>query len=101
MIDNPEKFQAILIHKRNSDLYLNENITTDKENIKIVPNIKMLGVYIDKKLHFNLYIDIICKSASNQLNALVRLKRYLGHEGRFVLVNSFIYSSFNYLYGCS
>ena len=27
---------------------------------------------------------------------LVRLKRYLGHEERFVLVNSFIYSNFNY-----
>ena len=27
MIVNPDKFQAILLDKRNSDLYLNENIT--------------------------------------------------------------------------
>ena len=33
----------------------------------------MLGV--DSKLNFNLYIDIICKSVSNQLNSPVRLKK--------------------------
>ena len=49
----------------------------------------MLGV--DSKLNFNLCIDFVCKSVSNQLNSLVRLKRYLGHEKRFVLVNSFNY----------
>ena len=47
-------------------------------------------------LNFNLHMVIICKSTSNQLNALVRLERYLGHEERFALVNSFIYSNFNY-----
>ena len=96
MIVNSKKFQAILLDKRNSDLHLNENITIDKENIKVVSNVKMLGVHIDSKLNFNLHIDIICKSALNQPNVLVRLKRYLGHEGKFVLVNSFIYSNFNY-----
>ena len=79
-----------------ADLYLNENIKIDKENIKVVSNVKMLGVHIDSKLSFNLHIDIICKSASNQLNALVQLKRYLGHEERLVLVSSFIYSNFRY-----
>ena len=96
MIVNPDKFQAILLDKRNSDLHLNENIKIDKENIKFVSNVKMLGVHIDSKLNFNLHIGIICKSASNQLNALVRLKRCLGHEESIVLGNSFVYSNFNY-----
>ena len=61
-----------------------------------VSNVKMLGVHIDRKLNFNLHIDIICKFASNDLNALVRLKRDLGYEERFVLVNIFIYANFNY-----
>ena len=89
MIVNPDKFQAILLDKRNSDLHLNENITIDKENIKVVPNVKMLGVHIDSKLNFNLHIDIICKYASNQLNALVRLKRYLGHEEKVCACKQF------------
>ena len=96
MILNPDKFQAILLDKRNSGLHLNESIRIAKEKIKVVSNVKMLGVHIDSKLNFDLHIDISCKSASNQLNALVRLKRYLGHGERFVLVNSFIYSNFNY-----
>ena len=60
MIVRPDKFQAILLDKRNSDLYLNENITIGKENIKVVSNVKMLDVHIDSKLNFNLHIDIIC-----------------------------------------
>ena len=75
MVVNPDKFQAILLDKRNSDLYLNENTAIDKENIKVISNVKMLGVHIDSKLNFNLYINIVCKFVSNQLNALVRLKR--------------------------
>ena len=89
MIVNPDKSQAVLLDKINSDLHLNENITIDKENSEVVSNVKMLSIHIDSILNFNLHIDIICKSASNQLNALVRLKRYVGHGEGFVLVNSF------------
>ena len=77
-------------------MYLNENITIDKENIKVVSNVEMLDVHTDGKLYFNLHIDIICKLASDQLNAHVWLKRYLRHQKKFVLVNSIIYSNFNY-----
>ena len=77
-------------------MHLNENIAIDKEYIKVVSNVKTLGIHIASKLNFNLHIEIICKSASNQLNALVRSKRYLGHEETFVLVNSFIYPNLNY-----
>ena len=53
-------------------------------------------LHIDDQLRFNLHISNICKSASKQLNALVRLKSFLGFEGRNVLINSFILSNFNY-----
>ena len=51
-----------------------------KKTHNVISNVKMIGVHIDGILNFNLHIDIICKSASNQLNALLRLKRYLGSE---------------------
>ena len=38
----------------------------------------------------------ICKPTANQLNALVRLKTFLGSNEREVLVNSFVLSNFNY-----
>ena len=59
MIVNPEKFKVILLDKRNSDLYLNKNITTDIEHNKI------LAVHVDSKSNFSLQIDIIGESASN------------------------------------
>ena len=57
---------------------------------------KLLGVHIDDKLNFNEHINKICKSAGNQLNALTRHKLFLGLNEKEVLVNSFIYSNFNY-----
>ena len=56
MIVYPERFQAILLDKRNSDLYLNENVTIDEENIKVFSNVKMLRVHIDSKLKSLVYI---------------------------------------------
>ena len=57
---------------------------------------KLLGVHIDDKLNFNEHINKICKSAGNQSNALILLKSFLGLKEKEVLINSFIYSNFNY-----
>ena len=75
IIVNPDKFYANFLDKRNFALYLNENVTPEKETLMLSQNVKMLGVHTDAKLSFNLHTDIICKPASNQLNAPVRLKR--------------------------
>ena len=40
MIVNPDKLRAILLDKINSDLHLNENITIDKENIRLSQMLK-------------------------------------------------------------
>ena len=66
------------------------------EQIQAVPSVDILGITIDDKLNFNLHIDKICLKSANQLNALVRLKRFLGNEERKVLINSFVLSNFNY-----
>ena len=42
--------------------------------------VKLLGIEIDDKLNFNNYINTICRSAANQLNALIMLRRFLGIE---------------------
>ena len=41
------------------------------------------------KLNFNEQINKICKSAENQLNALIRLKSFLVLKEKEVLVNSY------------
>ena len=76
----------------------NTNVEAEIGNEKISSNlsVKLLGDHIDGKLNFNEYINKICKSAGNQLNALIRPKSFLGLKAKEVLVNSFIHSNFNY-----
>ena len=61
-----------------------------------MPSVDILGITIDDKLNFNLHIDKVCLKSANQLNAFVRLKRFLGNQERKVLINSFVLSNFNY-----
>ena len=51
---------------------------------------------MDDELHFHLHSDKICLKSADQLNALVRLKRFLGNEEGKVLIHSFVFSNFNY-----
>ena len=95
MIVNPGKFQAIITNKRKQD-HANEISKIGSKEIKVTSQVKLLGVEIDDKLNFGQHINCICKSPANQLNALIRLKRFLGFQDKKVLVNSFVLSNFNY-----
>ena len=94
MIVNPGKFQAIIFNKHKEN-YTNRTININQKEIKAVADVKLLGIEIDNKLNFKDHINI-CKSASNQLNALIRLKHLLGFKERKVLVYTFVMSNFNY-----
>ena len=95
MILNPDKFQAIFVKKncRMKDSYaLNiNNQTINSENC-----VKLLGIEIDNTLSFNKHISTLCKKASNQLNAIGRIQKYMGFKEKEVLLNSFVLSNFNY-----
>ena len=51
------------VKQKKSRIASEQNITIDKENVKLVSNVKRFVIHID-------YIDIICKSAPDQLNVL-------------------------------
>ena len=58
----------------------------------------LLGIEIDNKLNFEKHISNICRKASNQLNAICRLERSMGHKEKEAITNTFVHSDFNY--GC-
>ena len=58
--------------------------------------VKLPGINIDSRLNFEPHVSDLCKSAASQLNALLRLKLYLTFEARKVMIESFVYSNFNY-----
>ena len=95
MIVSPGKFQMIIFDKHKGN-HTNQTINIDHKEIKAISKVKLLGIEIDDKLNFNHHINSICKSPSNQLNALIRLKHLLGFEDKNVLVNTFLMSNFNY-----
>ena len=62
----------------------------------MVSSVELLGIQIDDKLNFNLHVSNICRSAANQLNALIRLKRFLGFKEKRILINSYFMANFNF-----
>ena len=94
MTVNPEKFQSMILERSgNSDVH---TIEIDGNKIETTYSVDLLGIHIDNKLTFDDHIFTVCNKASMQLNAIGQLKRYLGKKELEVIVNSFIYSNFNY-----
>ena len=76
---NPGKFKSIILTKNKSDDIPTEfSIGTDI--VSIEKSVKLSGIHLDNRLNFNLHINRICKSASSQLNPLVRLKKFSSFE---------------------
>ena len=88
------KDQGIIIDIKKQN-HTAEYISIDQKNIK-TSSVKLLGVHIDDKLNFNLHITKICRSAANQLHALIRLRMFLNFEEKKTLISSYFYSNFNY-----
>ena len=93
MIVNSGKFQAIIFDKHKVN-HTNQIINIDQKEIKVISKVKFLGIETDDKLNFQHHINN--KSASNQLNVLIRLKHLLRFEKRKVLVNTFVIPKLNY-----
>ena len=55
---------------------------------------ELLGVNIDNKLAFETHINKLCRSASCQLNAIIRLESFLRFQAKKILIESFVYSNF-------
>lgn len=91
---NPDKFQVLFLSRTN-DLFPNE-IVIDDVHISRCNNVKLLGVTIDEKLKFENHVGNICTKASQQLNALIRIRRNLNYKQRLRIYESFILSNFNF-----
>jgi hypothetical protein len=91
---NPDKFQAIAIGSKTNK----HNLSFDLKGNKITceENVKLLGITVDSHLNFDKRISEICKKASQQLNILKRIGKYLNRLGRLTIYYSFILSNFNY-----
>ena len=90
MMVSPGKFQVIIIDNKKK-CYTNETWKIGNKIIKALSSVKLLDVQIDDQLNFNLHVSKICRSAANQLNALIRLKRFPAFKEKKTLINSYFY----------
>ena len=58
--------------------------------------VKLLGVDIDNQLSFIQHISKLCSKAAMQLNAICRLEKFMRNKEKTAIINSFVYSNFNY-----
>ena len=87
MIVNPGKFQTIILDKKKNN-HTQEITKINNKAVKVKSSVKLHSVQIDSELNFNLHIANIWRSAASQLNALIRLRRFVGLEDKKVLINS-------------
>ena len=97
MVVNPDKFQSIIINwvgkLKNFYGFLIDYHKIDSENSVII----LLDIEIDnKQLNFEKHVSALCQKASRQLNALSRIHKYTGFQEMKMLLDSFIFSNFNF-----
>ena len=63
--------------------------------INSASSVKLLGIEIDNRLSFEKHISTLCNKASNQLNAIGKIQKFMGFKEKEVLLNSFVYSNLN------
>ena len=85
----------MLVSKRKNALPEDLTVCINDVDIKPKNSVKILGISLDNKLNFGNHISSICKSASYLLNALFRLKHFLGFKEGKILIEKLIYSNFN------
>ena len=96
MVANPEKFQLLLLGPKNKIIKNDFVIKIEDQILHQSSTVRLLGITIDQTLTFKNHITDLCKSASNKLKALQRIRKYLTVEQTKMLTNAFIYSQFNY-----
>ena len=94
MIVKPDKFQAIIIDRRNQQNN-STSIKINDINMNSKNSVRLLGLEIDSKLNFDKHI-LNLQGKCDQLNAICRLKSFLNTDQIKILVNIFFYANYNY-----
>ena len=72
------------------------SLNINQEVINSENCVKLLGVETDNELSFEKHISTLVKKASNQLNVICRIQKFMDFKEKEILLNSSFYSNFNY-----
>ena len=88
---NPDKCHLLITNCDNR-----VSINVDNEVIECSNSVKLLGITIDNRLHFNDHISNLCKKVSVKLHALARISNLMSHDKLRLILRAFIESQFGY-----
>ena len=93
MCANPAKFQIMFLGLNiNNSLCLN----IDGQRVKQSEHVKLLGVQIDNKFHFDKLVKELCQKINQKLCAFSRIRPFLNREKAKILLKSIVMSNFSY-----
>ena len=74
------------------------SITINESQIETVPSEKLLGVHIDPTPSWSMHINYICKTFSQRLGILRRIRHNLTYNARLAFYNCLLLSVMDYCY---
>ena len=89
---NAEKFQVALF-SRCDNVSLELKLKPSNVVLRNDDTVKLLGVYLDRKLSFRKHVSNLCRKAAFQLNAFTRLSSLLTVTCKLKMYNAFILSN--------
>ena len=98
MVLNEKKTKTMVIASSQKLSTLQENIcvTLNGSSIDIFTSEKLLGVYFNQSLSWTGHVDSLCKSISQRLGVLRRIRHYLPYKARVSFHNCLILSLMDY-----
>ena len=89
---NEKKTRALMITGKRLSTKLNYTpvLTVNGKQLSIVPNAKLLGLEIDKKLTFVAHVDNLCKKFSQRIGALRKVRAFFPLQQRILYYDSMI-----------
>ena len=90
---NADKFHTMIMNRKGS---ISTSISVENIVLPSEDNLNVLGINLDAKMKFDKHISNIAKRASQQINVLQRLSKFLCFDSRLLVYNSFISSNFKY-----
>ena len=95
MIVNPGKFQTMVITRFGKMENKHEMYIANKKIIS-EHSVTLLVIEIDNQLIFDSHVSTLCQKGGSQLNAIGRLRKYVGFPDKMAFIEAFIFSNFNY-----
>ena len=99
MMLHPAKTKCMLLGskcKMRSTQSPNIKLELDEVIIENVSFQKVLGIYVDNTLSWNIQLKKICSKLNSKIALLKRISTYLTHDMKLMYYNAYIMSTFDY-----